>query len=61
MGGLLHFVQRGGDWAGPQLLTDQCKLNPLTKIYSVSARCADHVIQVALLLQRDRAMLCVRQ
>ena len=30
MGGLLHFVQRGGDWAGPLLAVPNVTAHPST-------------------------------
>jgi len=33
MGGLLHVVQRGGDWAGPRIAT-----RPLAKLFQCHVR-----------------------
>jgi len=42
MGGLLHLVQRGGDWAGPQLAyvplrCTKCNSHPLTASVRITA------------------------
>ena len=45
MGGLLHLVQRGGDWAGPQptqapLLCTKCNSPP------INGQCTNHCIAI---------------
>jgi len=45
MGGLLHLVQRGGDWAGPQLTQapphcTKCNSTP------INGQCTNHCIPV---------------
>jgi len=45
MGGLLHLVQRGGDWAGPQLAQapsccTKCNSPP------INGQCTNHCIAV---------------
>jgi len=47
MGGLLHLVQRGEDWAGPQLAHDPPRCRP-TKCNSppINGECTNHRIAV---------------
>jgi len=44
MGGLLHLVQRGGDWAGPQTaqMPHRCTCNSPT----INSQCTNHRIAV---------------
>jgi len=45
MGGLLHLVQRGSDWAGPQLAQASPRC---TKCYSlpINGKCTNYCISV---------------
>ena len=51
MGGLLHLVQRGGDWAGP------LPLRPLLAVPNVTARPSTASVPITVLLH-DSPLLC---
>ena len=39
MGGLVHLVQRGGDWAGPHVI---CNATDVTARAPINSQCTNH-------------------
>jgi len=44
MGGLLHLVQRGGDWAGPQPTQAPPRCTIVTAHAPINGQCTNHCI-----------------
>jgi len=51
MGGLLHLVQRGGDWAGPQ------PASPLLTVSNVTAHPSTAIVPIKVMLYNG-PLLC---